>query len=122
MRIIDEKTGLQIDSMIHKGSEDHSIRDASGKKKTKRCIKIQAAVQISNPTLDVAMNTRYIGSARQHPNDRYCQVEGKRRAFDGILNSMHRDQWDKRTRTIVWRIGEVYAGQRAKNTILIDLP
>jgi len=121
MRITDEKSGLQIDSMIHKSIEHRNMRDAGGKKKTKSLIKIQAAVQISNPALN-AVSSRYTGLARQHPKDRYCQVAGKRHAFNAVLNSMRDHDWDKRTRTIVWRIGEVYAGQRAKNTVLIDLP
>ena len=127
MKFKDEKTGIEIDALVIKERVEVQKRDNQGKKRAYSLIHIGVSIAIDKQ--GSSFEGRITGESRQHPNDVYNQLTGKRLAFGKVLNKIRSGSFNgsilintKRIRTAIWRIGEVYAGIRNKDTVFIDLP
>ena len=49
-------------------------------------------------------------TAKQNPDDTYCQLTGKRVAFSRLLEQLRTSGYPKDLRQWVWQVGEIYAG------------
>ncbi len=130
MKVTDPHTGIEYLVIVQKKyknakcyKEDKVIR--------RRIIKTCVVLVINLPNGDgptIAPMT-FSGKTKQHVFDRYCQLQGKRFAFSDLLTKIK--EYDasspgimtsKRSRTAVWRIGEVYAGIREMADVMDGLP
>lgn len=126
----DELTGIEIEALVNKTRYNMPVKTAKGRKGVRSSTITRAQVTLHHPayaTLPILISAQ----SKQHPNDVYSQLQGKRLVFNKILKKIRELDNDnvldtlynnKKIRTAVWRIGEVFAGVRDKSTVFVDLP
>ena len=131
----DEQTGIEIHCVVTKKAKNVTAYKRDVKKgclirTRKRIIATRVQISLSHELSD-EVETVLSAEAKQHVNDIYSQLEGKREVFRKILSKIKELNYDndistvyntRKIRTAVWRIGEVFAGVRDKSTVFVDLP
>jgi len=138
----DEQTGIEIQATVMETMNEvvvKGLKSKLGKDGKTRLIKTKGKKMLTTISAQVGISQElgdevemvFNAMAKQHPNDIYNQLQGKRLVFSKILKKIMGLDNDntpdilyntKKIRTAVWRIGEVFAGVRDKSTVFIDLP